>query len=117
MPPPEIISQGMATGAFLLIFIILTMGVRRFFINRFHNKLMESLNTLTSNENQRRKDVWNSVKQSVASYLEKRNGKMSLRTLKKDYAAASGISNEGTRELRDALKELSMIPEDAEQDQ
>ena len=106
--------QWLATSAFLLFFVIVGSGFRKFIIKRFHKKQMESIDTLTPVDNQRRKDSWATVKPIVAEYLENKNGKLSLRTLKKDYAVAGDVSTEGTREIRDALKELSMLPEDVQ---
>ncbi len=103
---------GIATGVFLFFFLIFVSGTRRFFIKRFHRKQVDTPEKLTSLDTQRRKDSWATVENRVVSYLEAKNGKVSLRTLKKDYAVAGSISVEGTKEIRDALKELSLIPDD-----
>lgn len=104
--------QGVAIGSFLLFYSLVAAGVRRFVKNRFHTKQMTELDTLTPLENQRRKDSWNAVRTTVRIYLEKHKGKFSLRALKKDYATVYGVATESVREIRDALKELTTIPED-----
>ncbi len=104
--------QGIAIGSFLLSYIVVATGVMRVFKKRFHKKKIETLESLTSLENQRRKDSWNAVKKIVKDYLEKHKGAFSIRSLKKDYTKVHEVETEGVRDIREALKELTTIPED-----
>jgi len=44
--------------------------------------------------------------------LEKKDGKHSLRQLKKDYRVVRGVFEKGGREIRKALKELAALKPD-----
>lgn len=104
--------QGLAVGAFLLLYTGLAAGVRRLFKGRLHKKQMDGLDNLTPLENQRRKDSWKAVRQNLVDYLEKYRGKFSLRSLIKDYQMVHEVNTADLRDIREALKELSGIPED-----
>jgi len=94
------------TAAFFLLWMILVL---KFLTARFHRKQIKALDNLTSLDNQTRKDSWQAIKDLTLQFLEKKNGKHSLRKLKKDYRGVQDIFEKGGREIRKALKELAAL--------
>lgn len=105
--------QGITIGSFLLVYLLCLTGIKRIYKKRFHKHQLENLDKLTVLENQRRKDSWNAVKGYLKNYLEKYKGRFSIRNLKKDYAKVLEVATEGVKDIREALKELTTIPEDS----
>jgi len=97
------------TAVFFLLWIALIL---KFLTARFHRKQIKALDDLTSLDNQTRKDSWQAVKDIALQFLKKKNGKHSLRNLKKDYRAVRGIFEKSGREIRKALKELAVLKSD-----
>jgi EH domain-containing protein 1 len=97
------------TAVFFLLWIALVL---KFLTARFHRKQLKALDNLTSLDNQTRKDSWKAVKDLALQFLKKKNGKYSLRKLKKDYRAVRGVFEKGGREIRKALKELAALKPD-----
>jgi GTPase SAR1 family protein len=101
-------SAGLSSVLFLLG-IILT---RNFFRLRFHQKLMNRFDDLTPLENQRRKDVWESIRPFVYSLIDKEKWNLSFGRIRRDYETIHDISTDGVREIRLALNELTCLPDD-----
>lgn len=110
LPGGDPVMMGLAGGAVGLV----TLGfwltaIMRFRISRFRKEGSKKLDALTPLETQTRKDSWEAVRAMVAKYLDKTGGKYSLWDVKEDYRAVSAIYKEGTREIREALNEISAI--------
>jgi len=97
------------TAVFFLLWMALIL---KFLTARFHRKQIKALDDLTSLDNQTRKDSWQAVKDIALQFLKKKNGKHSLRNLKKDYRSVRGIFEKSGREIRKALKELAVLKPD-----
>ena len=82
---------------------------RGFFYRRFHRFQIDHLDNLTPLENQTRKDCWAAIRDLVHNNLIKRNGKFSYRQLKQEYSAIFKVYKEGSKEIREALKELASL--------
>lgn len=108
--------QGIAIGSFLLFFLLCTAGIRRYFKQQFLKKEIEQIDDLTILDSQRRRDSWHAVKNFVKNFLEQTTKTVSIRNLNKDYSKVLEVANEGVREIRDALKELTTIPSDSDID-
>lgn len=108
--------QGVAIGIFLLVYLLCASSIKRVYKNKFQKSQLEQLDALTVLENQRRKDSWTAVKGYLKNYLEQYKGTFSLRNLKKDYARVLEVATEGVKDIREALKELTTIPEDSIED-
>lgn len=106
------ISIGGAAGVLFLTFW--TTVLRRFFYNGFHKRQIEQIDDLTPLENQTRKDCWTAIKELVHKNLTKRNGRFSYRQLKQEYNAIIKVYKQGSKEIREALKELSNLELDQE---
>ena len=68
---------------------------------------MDHLDNLTPLENQTRKDCWAAIRDLVQNNLIKRNGKFSYRQLRQEYVAILKVYKQGSKEIREALKELA----------
>lgn len=108
--------QGVAISIFLLFYLLCMAGVKGVFKKKFHKKQMTALEALTVLENQRRKDSWSAIKGCLINFLEKYQGAFKIRVLKKDYARVQEVATEGVKDIREALKELTTIPEDSTDD-
>ena len=105
MDPIIQMSIGGALGG--LILILWLIFFRSFFYRRFHRNQMDHLDNLTPLENQTRKDCWTAIRDLVQNNLIKRNGKFSYRQLKQEYIAILKVYKQGSKEIREALKELA----------
>jgi EH domain-containing protein 1 len=98
-------SIGGALGG--LILILWLIFFRSFFYRRFHRNQIDHLDNLTPLENQTRRDCWAAIRDLVQNNLIKRNGKFSYRQLKQEYTAILKVYKQGSKEIREALKELA----------
>ncbi|MFH2064513.1 MAG: dynamin family protein [Pseudomonadota bacterium] len=106
--PPTIL-LGIGGGIAVLFQIIWLSTFSRLFAGRFHRKQLEQIDDLVFLENQHQKDTWSAVRDLARQYLRKTEGKFSLRSIEEDHAAVKTILDHGTREIREALNELSAI--------
>jgi len=109
-------------GVALLVFLFWATFIRRTSTSRFNRKCLAEVDSLTTIENQTRRDSWYAVKDHVYGYMRKTSGNFSLRQLRQEYSAARGVFDKGSKEIREALNELSTIrhtddPDDAELDE
>ncbi|MFC1856719.1 dynamin family protein [Thermodesulfobacteriota bacterium] len=95
--------------ALLFLWFLLPM---KYFVSRFHRQRLRDIDNLTNLENQTRRDSWAAVKDLTYDYLKKTSGRFQLREVKKDYAMACRVSEEGAKEIREALSELATITPD-----
>ncbi|MFH2219170.1 MAG: dynamin family protein [Pseudomonadota bacterium] len=94
------------TVILLLLWILLIMP---FTTRRFFRKQIKNLNSLTSLENQTRRDNWETIRELVSQYLNKTGGKYSSRKVQRDHEAVLAVSEKGSREIREALHELAAL--------
>jgi len=77
-----------------------------------HRKLMDDNDDLTPLNNQARRDTWRSVKERTTAFLKSSKGQFSLHEAKDHHQHLTRACAQGTREVREALKELAAIPPD-----
>lgn len=99
------ISAGTAFGSILMGMLILFPYVR----NKFHEKLLGSLDTLTKKKHQNRIDSWNSVQQPAVEFLEESKQKISLRKLKKEFSMLQEVMETEMPEIREGLQQINRI--------
>jgi EH domain-containing protein 1 len=102
---------GAGTAIFMLLWGLLVV---RNLERRFHARTRKNLDELTSLDTQTRRDNWEAVKGSVLAYLKKTDGGYSLLEVRADYDAVKMVQQKGTREIREALDELTSGRMDAE---
>ncbi|MEJ2039964.1 MAG: hypothetical protein P8X55_13685 [Desulfosarcinaceae bacterium] len=111
----DIIMRGMvALGAALVGLVFWFVALRGYFYKRFHKKTLKQLDHLTALNNQTRRDSWESVRNLVYTFLSGNRGKYSLRDLRNDYSRVWKVHEKGSKEIREALKELDELSPDEE---
>jgi len=94
-----------------VFFAWITLPLKHF-VSRFHNDRLNNLDALTHIENQTQRDSWEAVRDLVYVYLKKTAGRFSYRQVKREYADVRRVRDKGSRDIRKALNELSMIGDD-----
>lgn len=105
-PATMLIGTGSLAG--ILMFFWLSFFQGRLF-ERFHQKQLNTLDELTPLENQTRKDCWQAVKACARSYLIRTKGRFGLNDVKTEYNTVCVVRDKWTREIREALNELTTI--------
>jgi EH domain-containing protein 1 len=100
---------GTAGLAFLGLWGIL---LRHFFFNRFHRKTLNKVDGLTPLPNQTRRDSWEAVRSLVVGYLQNTGGKYASRGLRREHSLVWQVYEKGSKEIREALKELENLAHD-----
>ncbi len=108
------ITLGIGGAAALVCLGGWTLVLHRFLFDRFLKKALKNIGQLTPLQTQTRRDSWESVRELASGYLRNTNGKFSLREARREYAAVWKIYERGSKEIREALKELENLPEDEE---
>jgi EH domain-containing protein 1 len=96
----------------VLCAIILTCWltlVQKYFYSRFLKKWLRQLDGLTPLPNQTRRDTWASIRDLLYVNLKNNNGHYSLSRVISEYSTVKEIHEKGSREIREALKELAGI--------
>ena len=107
---------GASAGAVILCLVLWGGGLRQFFFKRFHKRTLKNLDHLTGLKNQTRSDSWEAVRNLVASYLKSTQGKFPLRDVRNEYSLVWKVYIKGSKEIREALRELANIsPNDEEE--
>ncbi len=107
---PELLCAG-GVVALAVLFLWMTL-LMKYFVSAYHRNCLKNLDTLTPTENETRRDSWKAIKDLVHKYLKKTVGRFSLSEVKRQYAAVRRVYDKGSREIREALNELSTISED-----
>lgn len=101
-----ILTEGLLSTAFFLLWIL---GIWKMSMRRFHRSQLEHSDTLVSLKTQTHQDNWKAVQDKVLDFLEKNEGRFSSGIAKKDYEAMQAVFKKGSREIREALNELSAL--------
>jgi len=101
-----IIKSVIAGGAVIAGLLAWALSLRRFFYKRFLKKALKNTSSLTALFNQTRKDNWEVVREAVIRYLRNTEGKFSLRDVRNDFSVVWQVYERGSKEIREALKEL-----------
>ncbi|BBO67489.1 hypothetical protein DSCA_14190 [Desulfosarcina alkanivorans] len=100
------------TGAGLLgtVFLIFWLAmVQKYLYSRFLKKWLRQLDRLTPLPNQTRRDSWASIRDLLYVNLKNTSGRYSLSRVLGEHATVKQIHDRGSREIREALKELAGI--------
>ncbi|RLC28364.1 MAG: hypothetical protein DRH32_09275, partial [Deltaproteobacteria bacterium] len=109
----QAVISGAGGGTALVVFFIWMTFLKKKFVIRFLDRQLTDLDGLTSLDNQARMDSWNSVRDIVLAYLKKTGGVYSMGDVEYDYFSVKKVFERGTREIREALNELTTIRHDA----
>ena len=95
-----------------VLFILWLSFLSKFLYSRFLKKWMRQLDDLTPLPNQTRRDSWASIRDLVYVNLKNYNGNYPLSQVIGEYATVKQIYDRGSREIREALKELAGLEMD-----
>lgn len=109
------INAGCGAAGLLLVLGLWTITFRRFLFKRFHKNTLRNLDHLTALKNQTRRDSWESIRNLVYSHLKNTHGKYSLREVRYEYSSVWKVYEKGSKEIREALRELSDLSPDEEE--
>jgi GTPase SAR1 family protein len=102
-------------GGALALLGLWSISMRRFLFKRFHKKSLKNLDHLTALKNQTRRDSWESIRSLVHSHLKDTQGKFTLRDVRYEYSCVWKVYEKGSKEIREALRELSDLSPDDEE--
>jgi hypothetical protein len=94
------------------VFMFWMMVLLKHFASGFHDDRLNDLESLTQIENQTQRDSWEAIRNLVYVYLRKTAGRFSYRQVKREYADVRRVRDKGSREIREALNELSTISDE-----
>ncbi|MGA6926487.1 MAG: dynamin family protein [Desulfosarcina sp.] len=104
-----------AVGAGLLGIVLLIFWlavVQKALYSRFLKKWLRQLDSLTPLPNQTRRDSWASIRDLLYVNLKNSRGRYSLTQVTGDHTTVKQIHDKGSREIREALKELAGLGAD-----
>ena len=108
------ILAGIGAGAALFGLGLWGFALKGMFYNRFHKKILKRIDSLTALKNQTRQDTWHSIRELVLTHLKNTRGKFSLREVRQQYSSVWKVYQKGSKEIREALRELGDLAPDEE---
>ncbi len=108
------LQSGAAAGALSIMLLIWAFFLSPMQYRRFLKKTLKNLDYLTPLGNQTRRDSWEAVRNLVHAHLRNSNGKYSLREARREYLEIRKIHQKGSKEIREALRELASLSPDEE---
>jgi len=110
LPSAEINLLAISGGSVAALLFALWMTVfRRMAFKKYHRNVMQNIDYLTPIETQTRSDSWQQIKPLVLKYLKAGRIRYSLRQVKRELSGMRHVYEKGSREIREALNELSAI--------
>jgi EH domain-containing protein 1 len=104
-----------AAAAAVILLGLWILVFHRWLFRRFFKKTLQKLNHLTELRNQTRRDSWDSIRNLVFSHLKNTQGKYALREVRSEYSQIWKTYEKGSKEIREALRELEDLPPDKEE--
>ena len=109
LAPEPYLLGAVGTGVGLLVAALWMSTVGRWLRRRFHREQLRDLDHLTPLRNQTRRDSWQHVRDLVYLTLKGSEGRVALKQLKAEYQTVYRIYQEGAKDIREALNELSSL--------
>jgi len=95
---------GGIAAAVMLLWLTL---IQKLMTAPFHRKILDDLDSLTPLDTQKRKDVWNAVRETAYTFLRKSGGNYPSGQVRYEYENLCKIRDQGSQIIREALNELS----------
>jgi GTPase SAR1 family protein len=108
-PDLQIVGAGLLSTIILIFWLAL---IQKYLYSRFLKKWLRQLDNLTPLPNQTRRDSWASIRDLLYVNLKNSNGRYSLSQVLGEHTTVKQIHDRGSREIREALKELAGISMD-----
>jgi hypothetical protein len=109
LAPEPYLLGALGSGVGLLGFVLWLGTIGRWLQRRFHREQLRQLDRLTPLRNQTRRDSWQSVRDLVYVTLKRSEGRMTLKQIRAEYQAVYRVYQEGAKDIREALNELSSL--------
>lgn len=93
----------------VIVLIVWLALIQKYLYSRFLKKWLRQLDRLTPLPNQTRRDTWASIRDLLYVNLKNSGGRYSLTQVLGEHAMVKQIHEKGSREIREALKELTGI--------
>jgi len=110
-PTLQIAGAGLLSTVILIFWLTLVQNV---LYSRFLKKWLRQLDKLTPLTNQTRRDSWAAIRDLLYVNLKDSNGSYSLSQVLGEHATVKQIHDRGSKEIREALKELAGLAPDDE---
>ncbi|MEJ2156838.1 MAG: dynamin family protein [Desulfobacteraceae bacterium] len=111
----DMMAKGIIAGSGALVTLcVWSVSLRRFLFRRFHKKTLKNLDHLTALKSQTRRDSWDGIRDLVFSHLKNTRGKYSLSDVRYEYSSVWKVYEKGSKEIREALRELADLSPDEE---
>lgn len=91
------------------VFAVWMTVVLRRFVSGYQASSLAGVDSLTTLDNQTRRDTWQAIRGHVLAYLKKTRGAFPLREVERQHAAVCRVRDTACREIREALNELAAI--------
>ncbi|MBU0995590.1 MAG: dynamin family protein [Proteobacteria bacterium] len=78
----------------------------------FNRNSLKQIDQLTPLDNQTRIDTWEAIKNTIVGFIQKTKGDFSLKQMKREYKDVKFVFNEGSKDIREALNEISTLKKD-----
>jgi GTPase SAR1 family protein len=108
-PTLQISGAGILATVILIFWLTL---VQKLFYGRFLKNWLRQLDGLTPLPNQTRRDSWATIRDLLYVNLKNTNGRYSLARVVGEYATVKQIYDKGSKEIREALKEIAGLSMD-----
>lgn len=108
------VTTGAAAAAAVFFLVAWGIVLHRWLFRRFFKRTLQNLNNLTELRNQTRRDSWDSIRNLVFSHLKLTQGKFALREIRNEYSQVWKTYEKGSKEIREALRELADLSPDEE---
>jgi len=109
------VTSGCAAAAAAIFLVVWSIVIHRWLFRRFFKRTLQNLTHLTELRNQTRRDSWDSIRNLVFSHLKKTQGKYALREVRYEYSQVWKAYEKGSKEIREALRELADLAPDEEE--
>jgi EH domain-containing protein 1 len=109
------VTTGCAAAAAAIFLVVWSIVIHRWLFRRFFKRTLQNLTHLTELRNQTRRDSWDSIRNLVFSHLKKTQGKYALREVRYEYSQVWKAYEKGSKEIREALRELADLGPDEEE--
>lgn len=101
-------------GVSILLLVLWIFLIQKYLYSRFLKKWLRNMDDLTPLPNQTRRDSWAAIRDLVYVNLKKTNGRYALRAVKAEFDSIYQVYEKGSKEIREALKELSTLSDEDE---
>lgn len=102
----------LAVTLFTLSMVLFQTVISSQLKNWFRNKSLLSLDQLTPLTSQTRSDSWDAIKKIVAAFIQRDEGTLPLKQMAREFKDVQFVFNEGSRDIREALNEISTLRKD-----